>query len=312
MMKKNLWVRVLGLCILGFCVIAIPAVAFIMPGGQVGRMHLYQLAKGQSPQRIISMAPGITETLFAIGAGKQVCGVTDFCDFPEAAQELPKVGGYYDPNFEAILRLKPDLVVLLPEHAEFRARFQYLRIPTLTVEMNSLVGIMNTFIQLGMICRKEAQGIHLAETLRCAMLDALARQPWEIRPAVMLVISRDYDNSSIKEVYIAGQGDFYDELIFLAGGKNAYTRSTPRYPKLSQEGILALRADVVVELVAEPEKVSRPVSELTHDWYALPGLNKPNQIPIRLLTGTYLVRPGPRIIRLLETLRTILQEVSGQ
>jgi len=281
--------------------------AFYVPvGGQVSRMQFFRLAQGNVPRRIVSLAPVITETLFAIGAGEKVKGVTDYCDYPPEVMKIPKVGGYYDPNFEAILALHPDLVIILPEHREYRQRFQYLHIATYTVEMHSLAGIMSTFIQLGSICQKEAQGIYLAETFRQKTIQIRNITKTLARKKVMLVIGRDYSAQQIREVYIAGKGEFYDELLRVAGGENAYILSTPKYPRLSAEGILALHADCIIELIPEPLQLSRSLDEIQADWTRLPGLEAARKNQIYILTGMYLVRPGPRLLLLLEDLVKIL------
>ena len=75
-----------------------------------------QVTVPDDPKRVVALAPSITETLFALGLGEKVTGVTRFCTYPPEVQLVTKVGGFLDPNYEVIASLKPDLVVLLPEH----------------------------------------------------------------------------------------------------------------------------------------------------------------------------------------------------
>ena len=83
------------------------------------------------PERIISLAPSITETVFALGLGNNVIAVTDYCEFPTDVLNLPKVGGFIDPNLEAIVALQPDLVILLANQQQTIKQLQQLNIPTL-------------------------------------------------------------------------------------------------------------------------------------------------------------------------------------
>ncbi|MCK5241022.1 ABC transporter substrate-binding protein [bacterium] len=294
--------------------LAASALAFYVPtGGKVVRMRMLRMTKGEVPQRIVSLAPVITETLYAIGAGDKVKGVTDYCDYPPEAAKVAKVGGYYDPNFEAILSLRPDLVILLPEHKEHRQRFQYLRIATYTVEMNSIAGIMSTFIQLGSICQKEAQGFYLTETFRQKIMAVQKKTQNLSRKKVVLAINRDYSEAVIREAYVAGQDGFYNELLQFAGGTNAYQKKVPKYPKLSIEGLIALHTDVLIELIPDSSQGSKSPAQLKQDWQAMPGLSEAQKKEVYILTGSYLVRPGPRVLQLLDDLVKILHpEIVGE
>ncbi len=288
---------------LALAVASIGLAAFYSPGGPVGPASLLGPGPGEfPPRRLVSLAPSITETLFALGAGGRVKGVTDFCQYPPEARKLPRVGGYDDLNFEKIISLRPDLVVLLPDHGDQRARFQQFRIPTLTVEMNSLAGILSACIHLGVVCGCEAQGALLAGHLRRALQDARRRTRGLPRRRVLLVIGRDYTAPRISEVYVAGRGTFYDELLTYAGGENAYPKSAPAYPKLSAEGILALQPDLILELIPEPAEVGASLPEIQAGWKRLAAEFNRRPRPARVLTGDYLVIPGPRISRLLEDL----------
>ncbi len=94
--------------------------------------------RGASCDRVVSLAPSITETLFALGLGDNIVGVTKYCEYPEAARHKPKVGGYLDPSVEAIVSLRPTLVMLLEEHAAVKPKLVDLGISTLALENHSL------------------------------------------------------------------------------------------------------------------------------------------------------------------------------
>src|SRR5258707_1060445 len=93
--------------------------------------------------RIVSLAPSITETLFELGLGDRVVGVTRYCTFPPEARTKPQVGGYYDPNFEAVTAARPDLVITLTEHHEVRNELGKLGLAFVTVDHTTVPGILS-------------------------------------------------------------------------------------------------------------------------------------------------------------------------
>ncbi len=246
-----------------------------------------------APRRIVSLAPSLTETLFALGAGEAVVGVTEFCTFPPEARDLPRVGGYYDTNLEAVLGLRPDLVVLLPESREARERLDRMGLRTLTVEQHSLAGIYRSYQVLGSATGHEAEAAVLAERFAAACRRLRERTRSLPVRRVLLVLGRDHGADDLREVYAAGRGELYDELLGLCGCVNAFRADRPRYPKLSAEGVLALDPDLVLELVPTAEG-DRGEAALLSAWRRLPGLRAAREGNVRVLVGDELTIPGPR------------------
>lgn len=163
-------------------------------------------AGNTAPRRIISLAPSITETLFALGAGSQVVGATQHCIYPAEAKKLPRVEGYYDPSLESMIRLRPDLVILPPEIYETGRQLGRLHVPVLVVNQRSMAGVVSSFVQLGQVAGCEAQGGHMAAELWQACQAARASRARGARPRVLLVLSRDYGVRQLREAYVAGRG----------------------------------------------------------------------------------------------------------
>ncbi len=256
--------------------------------------------------RIVSMAPSITETLFALGLGDSVVGVTKYCTYPPEAQQRTVVGGFYDPNYEAIVGLSPSVVMALPEHAEHARRLGELGIAVHTVPQATVEQILASLEDVGRACSVESRGRELADGLRARLADVEKRTTGRPRPGVLVSVGREMGNGVLRDIFVAGRGTFYDELVSLAGGSNVYDGRTIQYPILSTEGLLRLNPQVVIEIV--PELKGRGLTEETviRDWESLPGLNAVKDRRIHVLTEDYAVIPGPRFVLLLDKLARVL------
>ena len=183
-------------------------------------------------ERIVSMAPSITETLYALGLGDRVVGVTRFCQYPEEVQSKPRIGGHYDPNFEAILALKPDLIIMLEEHASLLPWFEKLKIETLVVSHKTVAGIIDSFRKIGRVCGKGDEGRRMANQYE-RQLEWIAEKTRSLsRPRVLLSLDRTFGRGYLADVFVVGADDYFDRIIECAGGENAYRGSKVRYPGL--------------------------------------------------------------------------------
>ena len=203
--------------------------------------------------RIICLSPGLTETVFALGLGSKVVGVTRFCLYPPEARNCPDIGGFLDPNYEAIVALRPDIVFLTPYQRELMRDLQRLGVNTCTVLQDSLADILDSYRQIGALCNcREAAETLTAELHTC--LDRMKQQTQD-KTALRLLLTtgRDVRTGKLDEVYAVGHGTFLDELITLLGCENIAPGNLLEYPSVSVEGILRLDPDIIIELVADME-----------------------------------------------------------
>ena len=138
-----------------------------------------QVTVSRPVKRIISMAPNVTEILFAIGLDEEIVGVTNFCNYPDAAQGKPKIGGYYDPNIEVILSLTPDLIVATPDGYS-KERLQKLEqsgISVFVVNPEKIDEILETMLLLGKVTGKDDEAKQVVAGLR-ARAGRWARRCW--------------------------------------------------------------------------------------------------------------------------------------
>jgi iron complex transport system substrate-binding protein len=252
------------------------------------------------PARIISLAPSVTEVLFALGLGDRVVGVTSFCRYPPEVARLPKVGGYLDLNLEAIVGLDPDLVVLIQDHDAARARLETLGIPTLQVDQRDLDGILRSIVDIAERCGVGQRGGELVAEIRARLDDVEQRVAGLPRPRTLAVVGREAGSGTLTTVWVAGTETFYDDVIRLAGGVNAAAPSPVLYPELSREGLLHIDPDVILDLLADLDDRGVAAEAAAADWQQLAPLRAARSGRVHLIEHELTVVPGPRVADLVE------------
>ena len=247
------------------------------------------------PQRIVSLAPSVTEVLFEAGLGPRVVGVTSYCRFPREVLALPNVGGYLTPSYEALVALQPDLVVTLPEHADPEPRLAALGIPILRVDHRSLDGIVRSIVSVGERSGASARANRAADALRAELAAAGRITAGRPRPRVLILFGRSED---FRRLYAAAPGTVHDDLIAQAGGQNVLTSRAVSYPTLSPEGVMRLDPDVIVEF--SPDGTDIPA--LRRQWNVLDSVRAVKTGRVYVFTGEFLSVPGPRFARLADTI----------
>lgn len=285
-----------------------PLLLFVAIGILIwGLPHTRQAAhpENAAPQRIISLAPSITEIAFALGLDKQIVAVTDFCRYPPQACSLPKVGGYVDPNLEKIVALRPDLVIMLKTDHQLQSKLSQLGIDTLRVDNTTLDGIKNSIRQIGKASGHQQQANQLLAQMQSQIDAVTAKVAGLPRPGVMVAIAHRTDNKHLDNVYIAGQHDFYNDLIQLAGGRNVYQNERVKIPALSTEGIVKLNPDVIIDVFPESGNVVNH-QQVMRQWYNLPPIKAVSNKHIYIIDKPYGSIPGPRMVLLLQQMARMI------
>jgi len=258
------------------------------------------------PQRIVSLSPSTTEILFALGLGDRVVGVSRYCEYPPEARKKAQVGGYLDPNYEAILALKPDLVVLRGEREQFVKAFRDLGLNLLTVRHDSVEGILDSIVVIGRRCGVEAEARRMVDGFQAQMHRISEKTAGLQRPRAILVAERTLGSGKIQNVYITGADGFTNRMILLAGGKNACTETAAGFPVVSGEGILRMNPQVIFDLVAKRSRAGLSREEILRDWQQLPDVEAVRTGRVYLIDDDYAFIPGPRFIRLVEKLARLM------
>jgi len=248
----------------------------------------------------VALTPSVEETLFALGLGKRVVGVGDYCLWPPEARSLPRLGGLFNPNLERIVSLKPDLAVLIPSERDLGGKLGRVGIASLVVKNENLADVEQSFREIARRCGVPAEGERLAARWK----QDLAPRPLSWKPKVMLSVGRQ--SGRLVDVLAAGPGTFFDDLLLRMGGVNAFADAPTRYPQVSLEEVMARAPDVILELRSDPVKPD-VAAQLLKDWDQLPQVPAVRQRHIAVLAGDYVVIPGPRLPQLYREMRAALE-----
>ncbi|MDR1043883.1 MAG: helical backbone metal receptor [Candidatus Adiutrix sp.] len=243
------------------------------------------------PRRIVSLAPSVTETLYALGLGDRVAGVTQFCHYPPEVLEKPVVAGFSEVNFEAVLRQRPDLVALPVDKIRNKSQLEHLGLTVLPLNTRSLSGLLETVRSLGRSTGREARAELICDRLDGSVAQARARAAGRPRPRVLFSVMHSYEGLGyITEINAVGQDGFFSELIDIAGGRNVYQGSLA-FPRLSREAIIYLNPDLIVDIIPFTENLEG----VKEDWLSLTSVEAIKNGRLFFLTDEADTVPGPRI-----------------
>lgn len=258
------------------------------------------------PRRIVSTAPSATEILFALGLGDRVVGVTTYCDYPPEATKKTKIGTYLQPNFELMLSLKPELVVVVKNPVKFAERMQAVGMKTLELAEETIPGIAESIRRVG-----DAAGVpDRATRLNRQISDGLAaiRQRTSSRPKrrVMLIIARS--PGRIGGLMAAGRESFMNELIAAAGGENVFADAPGSYPKVSLEEVLARNPEVIIDMgqMAETANASEQMAAVVAAWREIGSLRAARDGRVFVVPSDVFVVAGPRVVEAADQLARML------
>jgi cobalamin transport system substrate-binding protein len=199
-------------------------------------------ADAATPRRIVSLAPSVTETLFALGAGPEVVGVSQYCDYPPEVRNLPRVGSFLTPNLEAIIALRPTLVIglgLSSDQREIRA-LNSMGYPVLLVSDASLAEIEASIDAVGARIGRQSEARDLVAKIRAEVATVSERlSSAQVVRALMLV--------GHQPIVAVGRGTFLNQLLQLARADNIAAVSGQEWPQLSLEYIIAMRPAVILD-----------------------------------------------------------------
>jgi len=261
-------------------------------------------ARPQGGRRIISLVPAVTEMLFAMGAGAEVVGVSSYDDFPAEVTSRPKVGALVDPDFERILSLRPDLVVVYGSQDDLMSRLARARIATFTYRHAGLADITSTLRELGNRVGHRDEANRAAASIERDLQAVQASVAGLRRPRTVLIFGREA--GTLRSLFASGGVGFLHDLVELAGGTDVFSDVKREGLQVSTEQLLARAPDLVLELRASEGWDAARLERERLVWHQLPSMPAVKTNRIYILADSSLTIPGPRVVHAARAIKAVL------
>lgn len=254
------------------------------------------------PIKIISLAPSITEILFALGLNTEIQAVTNFCDYPEAASKKARIGGFINPNIEKIISLKPELIIAIRDGNRWESiqTLNNLGFSVFVVDPKDFDGVMRTVKNIGEIVGRQEDGNKILRNMLIKKQEMITFTRSLSRPKVFFQVGD-------APMVTVGRGTLADDLIRLAGGRSISENELVNYPSYSIEIILEKSPDIIIMTSMDPKKDYMSLVKKWESWKSIPAVR---MNAVYVIDSNIVDRPTPRIEKGLEALvRMIHPEV---
>ena len=274
--------------------------AWLTPvGGEDGLKGQGRRDFSAPPQRLISLAPSITEILYFLELGERVVGVTSYCNFPPEVAGKPRVGTYWEYNLEAILALKPDLALVMVEQGEGESSLAALRhwkIPLYLAQADTLAELFRLIQAIAGVTGQEEVARRKLPLLKARAQAIEARVQGRTHPRVFLQIDQE-------PLITVGRPAIQNDLLKRAGGMNIAGHIDKRYPIFSLEEVLKAQPEVILFTGMVGASVVPARLSFWRQWPMLPAVNTGR---LHWVEPDLIDRPGPRLVDGLESLARLL------
>jgi iron complex transport system substrate-binding protein len=264
-------------------------------------------AMGAAPTRIVSTAPSITEMLYALGLGDRVVGVTQYCRYPPEALTKPKVGTFLEPDFERILALRPDLVLVIKNPVQIAQRLNQLGVRAEELNQDSIEDVYRSLERIGELTGKREQAVRMVNNLKQELAEVSKSVAGKPRRTALFLVGRS--PGTLQGMVGAASGTFIDQLMTVAGGTNVLKASPIQYPRVSLEQVLSSDPQVILDMGDFAHAEGRPSEEeaqLLALWAKYPNLTAVRTHQVRQVPTDVFVHPGPRMGEAARQIRDLL------
>lgn len=262
------------------------------------------LAGFQTPRRIVSLVPAVTEMLFAIGAGDAVVGISSFDRYPPEALERTRVGALVDPDVERMLSLKPDLAIVYGTQGDLIERLERAGVPMFNYEHAGLTDITATLRALGARVGYAGEADRLAAQIERDIAAIRSRVAGRQRPRTAVIIGRE--PGSLRGIYASAGIGFLHDMLEAAGGDDVFADVVRQNLQVSVEILLARAPQVIIEVHPPegwtPERLARE-RDL---WQAFAGLPAVRNARVHLIADDAVLVPGPRVVEGIRRMAEVL------
>jgi iron complex transport system substrate-binding protein len=248
------------------------------------------------PERVISLAPSITETIFALGLGDRLVGVSVYCDHPPEAKRIDRVGTFLVPSVETILAKRPNVVLAVPSPGNQSSvdTLRRLGLKVVVLDPNTVAEIKEAIVTVARELEVEEKGRTLVSQIEGRMNQIRARLAGVVERKVLMVVGQT-------PLIAVGAPTFQDELIRMAGGVNVAAGAGNPWPHLTLEFAITAAPDVIVDTTMGNEERVGAEAALNF-WSAFPTIPAVRAQRVFGYQAYQLLRPGPRLADALEAL----------
>ncbi len=255
-------------------------------------------------ERIIALSPAINEIIFALNSGKQIVGNTTYAHYPKASDNIPKVGGYFSPSLEKVVALKPTLVIMQNNNKKLNSKLKRLGIETKVIKIDTLKSISQAILEIGKRLKKEKRAKEIVDNIN---QERQKLQNIVSGKKILIVFGRN--RTLDKQVFVAGQNLYYDEIINESNNTNALHSNRKGQPILNMENIIACNPDIVL-LLARYQADGINNKALIKPWLELP-INASKTKSIYINSNIYAGIPSDRLVLFLQDFRAMLEDYNA-
>jgi iron complex transport system substrate-binding protein len=241
----------------------------------------------------VSLIPSVTEMLFAIGDGDDVVGVSSFDHFPAAVEGRTRVGGLLDPDFERILALRPDLVIVYGTQGALIDRLARAGVPMFNYEHAGLADITRTLRQIGDRVGRSAAAARLASDIERKLGEIRTKTSTSAKPKTIIVFERE--PGSLRGMFASGGVGFLHDILEVAGGTNVFADVLRQSLQVTAETVLARAPEAILEIRSGESWTPQRIASERDVWRALASVPAVRTGHIYLLTDEKISIPGPRV-----------------
>ncbi len=253
------------------------------------------------PQRIVSLAPNITEILFALGLDKEIVAVSSDSDYPVGAINKKKVGTFWQPNTEAIIASKPDMVITLwfEQQNQVAETLKRLGYPVLTLKIEKIEELLTAIQEIGVATGSKQRAEQLAKEISTQLSDLQSKFSSVYKVKVLWAVQPE-------PLRVAGRNTFVNKLIELAGGENAVGQTIQQYPPIGTEELLACGAEIIIQSAMGTAGTSQQQKTAEKFWSKFAALPAVKNNRIYVVQPDTVLRLGPRLCQGIELIANCL------
>ncbi len=256
-----------------------------------------------SVEKIVCLAPNLTEIIFALGEGDKIAGVSSNSDYPEEVKDIQQVGSFWQPDIETILALDPDLVLTL-EFQQQKATAKKLKNLDMKVEsfdIMTLEELYDATLKIGELIGRQKKAEGIVKDIKSKLAEQKRKHKTGDPVKVLWVVQDD-------PLRVVGRKSFVNKLIRIAGGENAIGATIHQYPPISTEELLAAKPEVVIISSMSEGEIEEERKQAIEEWGKYPEMPAVRDGRIFVVDPDVMFRLGPRVTEGVEQIAEILNK----